>query len=184
VWLAYDAKIRKRHLSEDLDPSIFQQAIWHKFYIENMPNCIVGVMRLMQAQYKLVSSRQVLSSSSMLRSPTQQSGRQSRVSYRRGQPYQDHTRHSFCICIVCRNDNHKSFSCFAKKLVSGGELFLHRSSNGFWGDADGRHICFAFNSARRRECRASPCPQGDHKCSLCGNMNHGAQCCSVLAFAN
>jgi hypothetical protein len=182
VWLAYDAEIRKRRLSEDLDPSIFHEAIWHRFYIDNMPNRIVDVTRPIQAQQDLAASRQVRSMSSSSASPSRQSSQQSRSTNRRGHPYQDRPRNSFRLCIVCGNDNHKSFDCFAKKRVDGRDLFLLKASTGFWGDSAGRRICFRYNSAGGRVCRINPCPQGDHKCTLCGSPSHGAQKCPVLAF--
>jgi hypothetical protein len=130
-----------------------------------MPNCIVDVTRPIQAQQDLAVSRQVRSTLLSSASPSQHLSQQSRSSSRRGHPYHDRSHNSFCLCIVCRNDNHKSFDCFTKKQVDGGDLFLLKASTSFWGDAAGRCICFWFNSAGGRECQTSPCPQGIHKCN-------------------
>jgi hypothetical protein len=167
VWVAYNAEIRKLRVTNPIDPSIFHKETWDRLYIKSLHQQASVPIKPKQ---EWASGRQTSATSSAraIKADTM------------GQSYSGQPLNSFRVCILCGRTTHSMLKCTESKLFNNGTMYLQRRSDGSWGDSNGRRLCFRFNSASRRGCTTYPCSSGDHRCSLCGEVAHNAQRCSLL----
>jgi hypothetical protein len=161
VWVAYNAEIRKLRVTNPLDLLIFHNEIWNRLYIRSLRHQAAAPSKPKQ---EWTSNKQSSARSSARNTRTNSSGQVSS---------------SFRVCILCGCTTYSTLKCTETKLANNSSMYLQRGADGSWGDSSGKHVCFCFNSASRRRCISSLCPNGDHRCSLCGKPAHNAQQCSV-----
>ena len=170
VACAYDRRTRElmagdfRH-----DPKEIDHALVLEVSIRLSPAVVGAMPHASQSTSSQPSSSvgSVLPSSRF--SPFDQSGRQTRSPRQQSR------------CFRCGVVGHMAASCGSKKTTAGLPCALWTrkpgSRSGFLTDpASGKTFCFAWTQGPG--CRfGENCTRGCHKCSICGNTQHGANAC-------
>ncbi|EIN06013.1 hypothetical protein PUNSTDRAFT_136811 [Punctularia strigosozonata HHB-11173 SS5] len=167
LWLAYNAKVRRRCHLEGIDPGTFHRNIWRK-------------IELAYIKAQVMASLQPFQTQNATRSAGTRVEQAPKASAGRAQPFVPKTIDS--RCFVCGGKGHRVLSCRADSLVNGQLLVLIRGDNRTVRNVKGRQYCFFFNMAGGCSRKyAGYCLKGDHRCSLCGGVNPRAQLCAVVA---
>ncbi|EIN09116.1 hypothetical protein PUNSTDRAFT_134282 [Punctularia strigosozonata HHB-11173 SS5] len=166
LWLAYDAEVRRRCHLEGIDPGTFHKNIWNKVEPAHIKAQVMASLQPFRAQTASRSSG----------ARPEQSSRHASGRAQLSSPKPIDSK-----CFFCGGKGHKASACKADRLINGQPVRLTRGEDRSVKDDKGRQYCFYFNMAggcTKKD--AGPCAKGDHRCTLCGGTNHGAQLCTVV----
>ncbi|EIN03378.1 hypothetical protein PUNSTDRAFT_139604 [Punctularia strigosozonata HHB-11173 SS5] len=166
LWLAYDAEVRRRCHLEGIDPGTFHKNIWKKVEPTHIKAQVMASLQPFRAQTASRSSG----------ARPEQSSRHASGRAQLSSPKPIDSK-----CFFCGGKGHKASACKADRLINGQPVRLTRGEDRLVKDDKGRQYCFYFNMAggcTKKD--AGPCAKGDHRCTLCGGTNHGAQLCTVV----
>ncbi|KAF9444742.1 hypothetical protein P691DRAFT_323479 [Macrolepiota fuliginosa MF-IS2] len=172
TWRDYDIEIRKQSLYIPIDPRCFHQRIWSHLDSENT---IKHALQLIQHPAPRPSpnyqrqypNRPFPGSPCPAPTPNNTFGGPSQANWR--PPIR---------CFFCGDSSHGSRNCLATIQINGRPLILLRSgAKGRRCDEQGLSYCFSFNGISG--CRIPDCNR-KHWCSLCRDLNHGAQICPSI----
>ena len=191
LWLTYDTEVRRRSVSESIDPSVHQLLIWNELepsYIakmvkEEMSKSSVS-MPENSRNYTNNFRAQTNSYQSYRDSPdngysfrNQKTGNNSfRAGFRQDQNF----RQLKCIfCGDCSKSHSSGSRCDRNTLINGNPCHLFKNSaSETRRDKKGKNYCYSWNGLRG--CQYSNCTRGEHLCSLCGSQAHNAQSCRLV----
>ena len=183
LWLAYDTEIRRRSVSEPLDPSVHHLLIWNELETTYIAKKVKD--EVSRTSYRSTQTNNFRSNPSQTRLPLDngysfrtQNSHEPNVSFRAG--FNQNSRRTKCIFCGDSSGSHQSRYCNNDSFANGNPCYLRKSSPSEpRRDKEGRNYCYAWNGHRGCS-RQANCSHGVHLCSLCGSQTHNAQLCSAV----